>query len=198
MSFSFAFWRFLDQITHLVCYCSFLLRNCESSFPCWNATLQSMLSKTIKKISGIKQKLQLAKSYFRRAVFCSDMLLSTPLSYTRHKLRAPRGRGCCSCYTLLEEEHLVTQIVLAHRFSKRPLNMGSLWLQHSGSGEGTLWERGVGRTSWGSPEVFTRSFTYIPTWQEVSLECSLSTPQMGSDGISSSSSRSPCPLSSQN
>lgn len=159
----------------------------------YKVCFQKLLKKSQKLI-----KLQLSKSYFRRAVFCSDTLLSTPLSYTRHKLRALFGRGCCSCYTLLEEEHLVTQIVHAYRFSKRSLNMGSLWLQRSGSGESMLWERGINRTSWGSPEVFTPSFTYSPTWQEVSLERSLSTPQMGSDGISSSSSGSPCPLSSQN
>lgn len=67
----------------------------------------------------------------------------------RCKLRAACG-GCYSHCTLLEEEHSVTHVVLACTFSKRPLNVGSLWLQTPSPGKDMVWERGAGRAIWGS------------------------------------------------
>lgn len=67
-------------------------------------------------------------------VSCSGTLLSSPASYLRCKLCAACG-GCYSHCTLLEEEHLVTRLVLPCMLSKRPLNMGPLWLQTPSPGK---------------------------------------------------------------
>lgn len=118
-----------------------------------------------KNILRNQTKVQLAKSYFGRAgQSCAATPCSpAPVSYTRGVLCAMCGGGGYSHYTGKRRlGHMYCPCF--HVFQTAPKE-GFTLAPNPQIWKGLTVEKGSGRTSWGAPEVFTRSFAYGPILQ---------------------------------
>ena len=162
MPFAFDFWRFLVQIAHLVCYCSFPLKKHKSSFCCWNAALQDRrLQKLFKtKYCQKSNKSTACQILLRESwqVLRSDILLTRP-GLLHQRWCHVRWRWL---FTLHQKKRTWSHILsLLSCLSKRPLNRDLQWLRTPRSGDG----KRNRQNKLGFPEVFTHSFTYGLTLQ---------------------------------